>query len=145
MEDRWKRALGVQVRKLRRAQDLTQYRLGRRAGLHMNYISDVELGKRNPSLTSICQLARGLRVKVRDLMLEIDRGMGRDPSLVEARGMEFPEQQVVSHLEAALEVEGELYREVGAGKLTQKGEELHRSLREALNRALRRASEAFGE
>lgn len=77
MEEHWKRALGRQLRRLRRSQGLTQYELGERAGLHMNYISDVERGKRNPSLTALCQLAWGLGVKVRDLVSEIDEGMPR--------------------------------------------------------------------
>lgn len=77
MEEHWKRALGRQLRRLRRSQGLTQHELGERAGLHMNYISDVERGKRNPSLTALCRLAWGLGVKVKDLVSEIDEGMPR--------------------------------------------------------------------
>lgn len=147
MEDHWKRALGKQVRRLRRGEDLSQYRLGKRAGLHMNYISDVELGKRNPSLVSICQLAQGLGVKVRDLMLEIDKEMPRDRNRIEEIGAELPEQEVIADLRAALELGEKLYRQrsVGAAKLAPEEEELHRSLREILGQALKRANEVFGE
>ena len=105
---------------------LTQYQLGRRVGLHMNYISDLELGKRNPSLTTLCWLARGLRVKVRDLVEEIDAGLARDKGWIEL-GLRFPEGEAIAHLRTALEIlEGE-----GLGD-----EERRRAL-QALERALR--------
>lgn len=141
MEDHWKRLLGKQVRRLRRGQGISQYDLWKRAGLHMNYISDVELGKRNLSLASICRLAQGLKVKVRDLTREIDKRMSRDPRLVEELGMEFPEREVISDLQTALELDEELYRRADAGELTFEERELHRSLHETLQRALKRAIE----
>jgi len=105
---------------------LTQYQLGRRVGLHMNYISDLELGKRNPSLTTLCRLARGLRVKARDLVEEIDTGLARDKGWIEL-GLRFPEEEAISHLRTALEIlEGEGL-----------GDEERRRVIQALERALR--------
>lgn len=136
--------MGNQVRRLRKGQEISQYDLWKRSGLHMNYISDVELGKRNLSLTSICRLARGLKVKVRDLAREIDKEMPRDPRLVEKMGMEFPERKVISDLQSALELEEELCRRrADAGELTFEERELHRSLHETLKRALKREIEHF--
>jgi transcriptional regulator with XRE-family HTH domain len=140
MEERWKRALGQQVRRLRRGLGLTQDKLGQRAGLHMNYISDVERGKRNPSATTLCRLALGLGVKVRDLMVEVDKGLPRELPRAQAKegaGFVPPEQEVIAALLEALELEEELYRQVRAHGVSKEVERLHHLLRERLERGLR--------
>jgi transcriptional regulator with XRE-family HTH domain len=48
---------GLHVRKVRLAAGLTQEQFAARAGLDRTYISLVERGKRNPSLTNLLRLA----------------------------------------------------------------------------------------
>ena len=60
---------GRAVRKRRRELDLSQEDLAERAGLHRNYISDIERGDRNPSLENIQKLAKALDTKVSALLI----------------------------------------------------------------------------
>jgi len=55
---------GRAVRKRRRELDFSQEDLAERAGLHRNYISDIERGDRNPSLESIQKLAKALDTRI---------------------------------------------------------------------------------
>jgi transcriptional regulator with XRE-family HTH domain len=61
------RSFGLNVRKCREARGLTQERAGEKASLDPTYISGIERGVRNPSLLSICRLAKALGVTVSDL------------------------------------------------------------------------------
>lgn len=60
-------AFGRRVRQLRLLRGETQEEVAHRAGIHVTYLSGIERGVRNPSLTSICALAAGLRVPVSKL------------------------------------------------------------------------------
>ena len=62
------RAFGLNVRKKREASGLTQERTGEKANLDPTYISGIERGVRNPSLLSICRLAKALGVSVSELV-----------------------------------------------------------------------------
>lgn len=64
--------LGSNLRALRLAQGLSQEELASRADVHQTYLSDVELGKRNPSLLILDQLAVALRVDITDLLRRRD-------------------------------------------------------------------------
>lgn len=60
---------GAQVRRYREQLNLSQEELGFRADdTHRTYISDVENGKRNLSLTKIDALASGLEVTLSELL-----------------------------------------------------------------------------
>ena len=48
--------IGSVIRELRVARELTQEELGRRAGLSMTYISLVETGKRNPTISAVARI-----------------------------------------------------------------------------------------
>ena len=61
---------GTRVRDLRRIQGISQDELAYRAGLHRNYVSDVERGQRNVSLLAIYSLAKGLNVNVEALFIK---------------------------------------------------------------------------
>ena len=60
-------AFGRHVRQIRLRRDETQEEVAHRAGIHVTYLSGIERGVRNPSLTSICALAFGLRVSMGEL------------------------------------------------------------------------------
>jgi transcriptional regulator with XRE-family HTH domain len=56
--------LGDVVRKRRLALDLSQEELASRAGVHRTYLSDIERGARNITITVLSRLADALEVKV---------------------------------------------------------------------------------
>ena len=68
------RALGHLVKQRRTALGISQEELGMRANLDRTYISGVERGVRNPSITAITSLASGLGTTVSNLLdnLEIE-------------------------------------------------------------------------
>ena len=55
-------AFGQKIRRLRKQRGESQDQLAERSELHRTYISDIERGYRNPSLSSIVQLAVALGV-----------------------------------------------------------------------------------
>jgi len=59
---------GKEVRRRRRALGLTLEQLAERSGLTPNYIGTVENGRRDPSLSTIGALARGLGVAPGELL-----------------------------------------------------------------------------
>lgn len=56
-------AFGKVLRKLRLAAGLTQEELGFNAGLQRKYVSLLELGEQQPTLTTICKLSSALKVR----------------------------------------------------------------------------------
>lgn len=72
---------GQELRRRRDAVGLTLEALAERAGLTPNYIGGIETGKRDPSLTTVLALAKGLRVPATEL-LGCVRGLS--PAAVEA-------------------------------------------------------------
>lgn len=58
---------GERIKHLRISVSLSQEELSFRSGLHRNYISDVERGRRNISLKALDKLAKGLGIALRDL------------------------------------------------------------------------------
>lgn len=49
--------LGLNVRRLREAQGWSQEDYADRAGIHRTYVSDIERGRRNPTITVVEKLA----------------------------------------------------------------------------------------
>ncbi len=64
---------GAEIRRLRNLMGFSQEELGERADLHRTYVSDVEAGRRNPSLASIQRLAQALDSTVGGLFSSIER------------------------------------------------------------------------
>lgn len=60
--------LAANMRRLRRAKGLSQEAFADVAGIHRTYVSDIERGARNPTITVVEKLARGLGVSVIDLL-----------------------------------------------------------------------------
>ena len=55
--------LGENVRRHRKAKDMTQERLALDAGMERSYVSDLERGMRNPSVRALGRLAEALGVE----------------------------------------------------------------------------------
>jgi transcriptional regulator with XRE-family HTH domain len=60
------------LRRLRRERDLTQRALAGAAGLAEKHVSEIERANREPKLTTIFKLARGLGVPPEMLIGEVD-------------------------------------------------------------------------
>lgn len=60
-------AYGQALRELRAERGISQERLAHLAGLDRTYVSGIERGERNPSLTNILKLAEALDVNVSEI------------------------------------------------------------------------------
>ena len=60
--------LGQNVRKLREAKGWSQEDYADRAGIHRTYVSDIERGRRNPTITVVERLAQPLGVTAGSLL-----------------------------------------------------------------------------
>ncbi|WP_114815492.1 helix-turn-helix domain-containing protein [Paraburkholderia kururiensis] len=58
------------MRRIRKAKELTQEKVAEAAELHPNYISSVERGERNISICNIDRIARALGVTMAELVAE---------------------------------------------------------------------------
>lgn len=61
-------SFGISVRRKREALSLTLKQLAERSGLSPNYVGTVENGRRDPSLSTVLALAKGLRVPPGELL-----------------------------------------------------------------------------
>ena len=59
--------LGLRVRELRLSHGWSQEELGARSGIDRTYVSGVERGIRNPTITVVAAIAGGLNVSVAEL------------------------------------------------------------------------------
>jgi transcriptional regulator with XRE-family HTH domain len=60
--------VGLNTQHLRRAQGLSQEELADRAAIHQTYLSGVERGKRNPSITVLQRIAVALGADIEDMV-----------------------------------------------------------------------------
>ena len=65
-------AFGVVLRRLRIDAGLTQEQLGFEAELRRTYVSVLELGHQQPSLTTIIKLARALKIPAAELIRMVE-------------------------------------------------------------------------
>jgi transcriptional regulator with XRE-family HTH domain len=65
------RVFGRTVRRLRIQRHLSQEQLAEAARISRNYISDIERGRRNPSLMAVLAVARALDVTVTTLLEDL--------------------------------------------------------------------------
>ena len=65
-----RKLVGRNVRRLRLAAGMTQEQYAERSGFSQQYISDLERGRRNPTIVSLFELAQALGASPRDLITE---------------------------------------------------------------------------
>ena len=63
-----RRRVGLNVRRAREALGISQEELADRAEIHRTYISGVERGVRNPTITVLEKIAKALKVKASVLL-----------------------------------------------------------------------------
>ena len=63
-----RKKLGSRMQRLRTDQGLSQEELADRAGVHRTYVSGVERGVRNPTVTVLEKLAHGLGLTLAELV-----------------------------------------------------------------------------
>lgn len=73
---------GAALRRLRLAAGMSQESLALEAGVQRNFISLIETGQNQPTITTITKLARALGIKASELVAEAEResqsaGQGR--------------------------------------------------------------------
>ena len=66
------KALGLLIRHHRASMGISQEELGLRCNLDRTYISGLERGVRNPSLTALVTLANGLNITVSKLLENLE-------------------------------------------------------------------------
>jgi transcriptional regulator with XRE-family HTH domain len=71
------RAFGQAVRTLRESAGLSQEALGDLAGIHRNYVGDVERGERNIALVNMSRLAEALDVSLSQLLRKMEEQLKR--------------------------------------------------------------------
>ena len=64
-----KKQFGKRLKELRLQKELTQMELSFRTEINRNYLSDVELGRRNIGIKNIEKLAKGLEIEIWELFL----------------------------------------------------------------------------
>jgi transcriptional regulator with XRE-family HTH domain len=67
------KAFGIALRKLRISKELTQEQLGFEANLRRTYISSLELGEKQPSLSTIFRLATALEIPMSKLLKLVEK------------------------------------------------------------------------
>lgn len=68
-----RKRVGVNIQRLRRDADLSQEELGDRADVHQTYLSQVEGGKRNPSVDVLERIAKALKVDIAELFTRLGK------------------------------------------------------------------------
>lgn len=66
--------LSTNLKRLRREKGLSQEAFAHEAGIHRTYVSDLERGSRNPSITILDRLAAPLGVTASELIAEPESG-----------------------------------------------------------------------
>jgi len=70
--------VGRNFARLRREKNLTQEQVEERSGFSQQYLSDLERGRRNPTIVTLYELAQALGVSHVDLVLPDDEAVNLD-------------------------------------------------------------------
>jgi transcriptional regulator with XRE-family HTH domain len=84
-------AFGLTLQDLRKTHKLSQEELGFESGYHRTYISQLERGRKSPSLKTIFQLAAALKTLPSEMVLCVERAVfaaGMSPDQREAESDE---------------------------------------------------------
>lgn len=66
-----RKIVGETIRHYRKQAGLTQEKLAEKADLHHNFIGEVERGNMEISLSSLLKIAKALKIRVRDLVIDV--------------------------------------------------------------------------
>lgn len=66
--ENWRAIVGENIRRLRKAADLTQEQLAFEAKIDLTYVGGIERGLRNPSLLVMARVAEALGVEIEALL-----------------------------------------------------------------------------
>lgn len=58
----------ILLKDVRKKKSISQEKLAEKTGLNRIFISLIETGKRNPTLTTICKISQGLDIKASELL-----------------------------------------------------------------------------
>lgn len=67
------KAFGVVLRRIRRERGLSQEQLGFEADLRRTFVSVLELGQQQPTITTVFKLSKALRLKPSELIYQVER------------------------------------------------------------------------
>jgi len=68
---------GKVLRKLRKRAGLTQEQLGQEANLQRNYVSLMERGINQPTITTLFKLAKALNCPVSQIIIEVEESINK--------------------------------------------------------------------
>lgn len=71
------RAFGQVIRELRYGQDLSQEALAHESGLDRSYLSELENGRKTPSVRTVFRLAGALGLSASDLIATVEKELAR--------------------------------------------------------------------
>jgi transcriptional regulator with XRE-family HTH domain len=66
-EQRFLKAFGKRLARIRKQRGFTQESLAEEVGLHFTYIGMVERGTRNPTIANVYKISKVLKVDIREL------------------------------------------------------------------------------
>lgn len=94
-----KKMIGIRIGELRKQKGLTQEKLAERMGVSPKYLSSIERGKENPTLTTIINLAQSMDVEIADIFtfLEVE-DPGKRKSLITSLLKEADEEKLKTAL-----------------------------------------------
>jgi transcriptional regulator with XRE-family HTH domain len=79
-----RKALGLRIKQLRAEYQLTQEELADRCGLFRTYMSRIESGLANPTLTVLHTLAKGLKIDIGELLVMDSKALSKPALKVRA-------------------------------------------------------------
>lgn len=82
-----RKLVGENFARLRKERGLTQEQVEERSGFSQFYISDLERGRRNPTIISLYELANAIGVRVADLINETEFSASDEPASSRKRGL----------------------------------------------------------
>ncbi len=84
-------AFGSTLQELRKTRKVSQEQLGFESGYHRTYISQLERGRKSPSLRTIFQLAAALKTLPSEMVLSVEHSVfasGKNPCRIGAESDE---------------------------------------------------------